>query len=116
MTGVIRLPAAGLAEQMDDVGATKPDAGQQNRGAGTDDELIAALDLAVLADDRGYFPPYDAVAVARTATLLRRPEVRQALEALGGQVSAAEMRTMNRAVDVDHRDAAEVVRQFLKSR
>ncbi|HEX5107825.1 MAG TPA: ABC transporter permease/substrate-binding protein [Vicinamibacterales bacterium] len=78
--------------------------------------MIAALDLAVLADDRGYFPPYDAVAVARTATLLRRPEVRQALEALGGQVSAAEMRTMNRAVDVDHRDAAEVVRQFLKSR
>jgi osmoprotectant transport system substrate-binding protein/osmoprotectant transport system permease protein len=77
--------------------------------------MIASLDLAVLADDRGYFPPYDAVPVARTATLLRRPEVRQAIDALGGRVSAAEMRSMNRAVDVDHRDAADVVRQFLKS-
>ena len=38
--------------------------------------LIDAYDLAMLQDDRHYFPPYDAVPVARGATLLRYPEVR----------------------------------------
>ena len=76
---------------------------------------IAALDLVVLRDDRGYFPPYDAVAVARTSTLLRRPEVLRALEQLAGRISADDMRAMNHAVDVEHRDVAVVVRQFLES-
>ena len=75
--------------------------------------MIPAFDLAVLEDDRHYFPPYDAVAVARTATLLRTPAVRQALESLSGKISAAEMQEMNHAVDVDHRDARDVARAFL---
>jgi osmoprotectant transport system permease protein len=75
--------------------------------------LIDALDLVMLEDDRSYFPPYDAIAVARTATLLRRPEVRRALEGLSGQVTVEVMRSMNRAVDVDRRDPADVVREFL---
>jgi len=76
--------------------------------------LIDALDLAMLRDDRGYFPPYDAIAVVRTATLLRRPEVRRALERLAGRVKVEDMRSMNRAVDVDRRNPADVVRDFLK--
>ena len=36
---------------------------------------IDAIDLAVLEDTRRYFPPYDAVPLVRTATLLRRTEV-----------------------------------------
>jgi osmoprotectant transport system permease protein len=78
--------------------------------------LITSLDLAMLADDREYFPPYDAVPVARTATLLRRPEVRRALELLANRVSADDMRAMNHAVDVERRDVAEVVRSFRASR
>ncbi len=35
------------------------------------DGLIAALDLAVLEDDRHYFPPYDAVPLVRQETLRR---------------------------------------------
>jgi len=76
--------------------------------------LIDALDLVMLKDDRGYFPPYDAIAVVRTATLLRRPEVRRALERLAGRVKVEDMRSMNRAVDVDRRNPADVVRDFLK--
>jgi glycine betaine/choline ABC-type transport system substrate-binding protein len=75
--------------------------------------LIDALDLVHLEDDRGYFPPYDAVPVARTAVLLRLPEVRMAVEALAGRITAQDMRAMNRAVDVDRRDASDVVREFL---
>ena len=76
--------------------------------------LIDSLDLVMLEDDRSYFPPYDAIAVVRTPTLLRRPEVRRALERLAGRVTVQEMRAMNRAVDVDRRNPADVVREFLK--
>ena len=75
--------------------------------------LIDALDLAVLADDRGYFPPYHAVPVVRSAVLLREPKVRRALERLAGRLPDAEMRRMNRAVDVEKQDAAVVVRRVL---
>ena len=78
--------------------------------------LIDALDLAVLADDRGYFPPYDAVPLVRSATLLRYPEIGRAVQSLAGRISEADMRAMNRAVDVDRRDVPQVVREFLARR
>jgi osmoprotectant transport system permease protein len=75
--------------------------------------LIDAYNLVVLEDDRHYFPPYDAAIVARSTTLLAHPELRSALARLSGRITAADMRRMNRAVDVDHRDAADVAREFL---
>jgi osmoprotectant transport system permease protein len=78
--------------------------------------LIGALDLVQLQDDRHYFPPYDAVPVARAATLLKYPQVRTALEHLAGRVSAADMRSLNYAADVEHRDVPQIVAEFLKAR
>jgi osmoprotectant transport system permease protein len=75
--------------------------------------LIDAYGLAMLADDRRYFPPYDAVPIARRATLLAHPEVAQALATLRGRVTVADMRRMNRLVDADHKEPAAVVRDFL---
>ena len=74
---------------------------------------IMSLDLTMLADDRGYFPPYDAIPVARTATLLRYPAARAALDGLAGRISAADMRALNHAVDVERQDVTAVVRRFL---
>ena len=76
--------------------------------------LIPALDLVQLEDSRHYFPPYDAAPVARAATLLKYPQVRTALERLAGRVSAADMRALNYAADVEHRDIPQIVRDFLK--
>jgi len=78
--------------------------------------LIGALDLVQLQDDRHYFPPYDAVPVARAATLLKYPQVRTALERLAGRVSAADMRSLNYAADVEHRDVPQIVAEFLKAK
>jgi glycine betaine/choline ABC-type transport system substrate-binding protein len=75
--------------------------------------LIKGLGLVQLEDNRHYFPPYDAAPVARAKTLLRYPQMRMALERLGGRVSAADMRAMNYAADVEHRDVGQVVREFL---
>ena len=80
------------------------------------DGLLAARDLVQLDDDRHYFPPYDAVPVARPDTLARYPEARAALLDLAGKINDEEMRKMNYAVDGEHHDAADVARDFLHSK
>jgi glycine betaine/choline ABC-type transport system substrate-binding protein len=75
--------------------------------------LIDALDLAVLADNRTYFPPYDAVPIVRTASLLREPALGRALARLAGRVTERDMRAMNAAVDLERRDTRVVVAEFL---
>jgi len=80
------------------------------------DGLIPALDLFVLEDDKHYFPPYEAVPVIREQTLAEHPEIRQALDALGGKISDAEMRELNFAVDGQKRDVKVVVKEFLRSK
>jgi len=77
------------------------------------DGLISALGFVVLGDDRHYFPPYDAVPIAREQVLGEHPEVRPALAALAGKVTEEDMRRMNYAVDGEHRDARRVVAEFL---
>ncbi len=80
----------------------------------TTDGLIPALDLFVLDDDRHYFPPYEAIPIIREETLTRHPEVTQALEQLAGKISDDDMRQLNYAVDGQHRDAKDVVSEFLR--
>lgn len=79
------------------------------------DGLLAARDLVILEDDRHYFPPYEAVSIAREQTLAAHPEVRAALEALAGKISDADMRRMNYEVVGEHRDIAQVASAFLHS-
>jgi len=76
------------------------------------DGPIQALDLAVLDDDKHYFPPYQAVPLVRNEALRRWPQIQLAFDALAGRITAADMRRMNQAVDSQHRDPAEVVREF----
>ncbi|HEX8073176.1 MAG TPA: glycine betaine ABC transporter substrate-binding protein [Pyrinomonadaceae bacterium] len=76
------------------------------------DGLISALDLTQLEDDRRYFPPYEAVYLARRDPLARTPALRAALERLGNTISTEEMRRLNYEVDGRHRAAADVVREW----
>jgi osmoprotectant transport system substrate-binding protein len=48
----------------------------------------------------------------RHAVLEKYPDIRTALQELGGKVSADEMRQMNAAVDADQKDVKDVVREF----
>jgi osmoprotectant transport system substrate-binding protein len=76
------------------------------------DGPIQPLHLTVLADDRHYFPPYDAVPLFREDAYSRWPQMRAAVSELAGKIDAEEMRAMNEAVDGQHRDPVEVVREF----
>lgn len=77
--------------------------------------LIEALGLVVLADDRAYFPVYDAVPIARASVLRSFPEVERALRALEGRLPAEQMRRLNAAVDRDGQPPAGLAHQFLLS-
>ena len=76
------------------------------------DGVIESLHMVALEDDRHFFPPYEAVPLVREATLESHPDVRAAIAALSGKISGDEMRHMNYEVDGEHRDAAEVAREF----
>ena len=80
------------------------------------DGPIRALGFVALADDKHYFPPYEAVPLVREDSLRRHPEIEIAMERLAGKVSADEMQRMNDAVDSQHRDVGEVVREFRKAK
>jgi osmoprotectant transport system permease protein len=78
------------------------------------DGLISRYGLAQLEDDLRYFPPYDAVPVARQAILKKYPELRVVLKQLGGTLTVDEMRKLNYAVDGEKRQPRDVAREFLQ--
>ncbi|MBK7405346.1 MAG: hypothetical protein IPJ41_12115 [Phycisphaerales bacterium] len=78
------------------------------------DGRIAEYDLKTLDDNLRFFPPYDAAPVFRADLLARHPEIRDALAPLAGAISDADMRAMNHAVDVDHREPAAVAADWIR--
>jgi osmoprotectant transport system substrate-binding protein len=80
--------------------------------ANSTDGPIQAFGLTALEDDKHYFPPYQAVPLVRAEALQRWPQIQLALNALSGKITADDMRAMNEAIDGQHRDPAEVVKEF----
>jgi osmoprotectant transport system permease protein len=77
------------------------------------DGFIARYDLVVLTDDRRFFPPYQAAALAG-ARLTRHPEAILALTELSGRLDEATMRALNRRIEVDGEPAAVVAADALR--
>jgi osmoprotectant transport system permease protein len=64
------------------------------------DGLLGRYPITVLADDKRFFPPYDAAALVRGALARRRPDAVAALGELGGRLDVARMRRLNERVEV----------------
>jgi osmoprotectant transport system substrate-binding protein len=79
------------------------------------DGVLSDERLMVLADDKKAFPPYNACFVVRERLLKDRPDIKGALTMLSGHITEETMRNLNRRVDVEHRPAAEVAREFLSN-
>ena len=76
--------------------------------------LIKGLDLVQLEDNRHYFPPYDAVPVARAddaAALSAGADARS--KGSPAESPPADMRAMNYAADALRENPADVARRFL---
>ena len=80
------------------------------------DGRISTLGLVVLEDDRRYFPPYEAVTLARAGALAEHPGLKAALDRLAGAIDTPAMQRLNHEVDGLHREARAVAREFLKSK
>jgi len=75
---------------------------------------IAALDLLQLADDRRYFPPYEAVFLARKDTLARVRELQEVHLKLAGAITTEDMRHLNYEVDANKRTPKDVAREWIR--
>lgn len=78
------------------------------------DGRIEAFALRTLADDRNFFPQYDAALLVREKTLHQYPQMRTLLGKLGGSLDEKRMRALNRRVDMDHLSPAQVAGEFLQ--
>lgn len=79
----------------------------------TTDAKIARYDLVVLADDRGFFPPYDAVLLHRIDALTRFPKLARVLDRLAGSIDAEKMQRLNARAELDRIGFADVAREHL---
>ena len=79
----------------------------------TTDGTVDARHLVLLADDRGFFPKYLGVLVARADFPTLYPRTWAALEKLGGRISDERMRGMNRAVETRELTFVQAARRFL---
>ena len=77
---------------------------------------IQTLGLVQLQDDRHYFPPYEAVYLARQDSLNRVTVLREILSKLAGAISTEEMRRLNYEIDGNKRDRKDVVKQWIAAK
>jgi osmoprotectant transport system permease protein len=80
------------------------------------DAKIERYKIAVLEDDRGYFPRYDALFLHRIDAPALHPRAWAAIRALEGRIDAPAMIRMNARAEIDKRDFASVAAEFLGTR
>jgi osmoprotectant transport system permease protein len=79
------------------------------------DGFIARYDLVILQDDRHFFPPYEAAALVGANFARDLPAGVAALTELSGLLTEAEMRRLNRRIEVDGVPVARVAAAELLS-
>lgn len=84
-------------------------------GNTTDGQLLSG-DFAVLADNKHYFPPYQAVIVVRSALAGLHADALEAIAELSGKISDHDMQQMNYEAVGEKKDISVVAREFLKSK
>lgn len=79
----------------------------------TTDGRIKAMDLDVLADDRHFFPNYNAAPELNAKTLARYPVIAELLDPVTRKLTTEVARELNAKVDVDGQGAHEVAKDWL---
>jgi len=80
----------------------------------TTEGRLLSYDLRVLEDDRGFFPPYEAAALVRGATLERHPEIGTVLGLLAGALDEERMRRLNFRLEEDKEPPSRVAGELLR--
>ncbi|CAM4087915.1 glycine betaine ABC transporter substrate-binding protein [Nocardia ninae] len=77
------------------------------------DGRIPALNLVLLQDDQAFFPKYNAALVMRKSFADAHPQVATVLEPISRRLTNEEITELNRQVDVEGREPAEVARDWM---
>jgi len=77
------------------------------------DAKIERLGLAVLTDDRGYFPRYEAVILYRRDVPRRFPQAWAALRVLEGRIGERDMIAMNAQAELEGKSFHKIAGEFL---
>ena len=80
------------------------------------DAKIGKYQLTVLADDKQYFPRYDAVLLHKIDAATRFPKAWAAIASLEGRIGENAMRRMNSAAELDNQSFDVVARNFLSGK
>ncbi|MFI8565131.1 glycine betaine ABC transporter substrate-binding protein [Rhodococcus sp. NPDC078407] len=79
----------------------------------TTDGRIKGLDLVVIDDDKSFFPRYNATVVMRTPIAEQYPEIAEVTAPISAALTNDEITELNRQVDIDGREPAEVARDWM---
>lgn len=79
------------------------------------DGRIPNLNLQIMEDDRGFFLPYNGSVVVREEVLDRYPEIRELMGTVSSKLNDDVVRDLNRRVDIDGEDPADVAYDWLIS-
>ncbi len=79
------------------------------------DGFIARYDLVVLADDRRFFPPYEAAALVSPRMQAEMPAAISALTELSGRLDVGSMRKLNARLEVGGEPVEQVARSELST-
>jgi osmoprotectant transport system substrate-binding protein len=82
----------------------------------TTDGRIAGLNLRVLADDKKFFPQYNAAVTTRKAYLAQHPAIAKVVEPVAAALDNQQMVELCKEVDVDGRDPGAVARDWMVSK
>jgi osmoprotectant transport system permease protein len=80
------------------------------------DAKIARYGLTILADDRKFFPSYEAVFLYRAGAARRAPRAIEAIRALSGTIDGASIGRLNAEAEIDGRTFASIAHEFLRTR
>ncbi|WP_338891539.1 glycine betaine ABC transporter substrate-binding protein [Rhodococcus sovatensis] len=81
----------------------------------TTDGRIIALDLVLLEDDRAFFPKYNPALIMKKEFADAHPEVAEVMAPISARLTDEVMTELNRQVDVEGREPAEVARDWMVS-
>ncbi|UHA72118.1 glycine betaine ABC transporter substrate-binding protein [Paenibacillus sp. 481] len=78
------------------------------------DSRLKAYNLKTLADDKKFFPPYDASPVMRKEVLDSHPQLAEIIGLLVGRLDVETMINLNYEVDIEKKSEREVALNYLK--
>lgn len=78
------------------------------------DGFLARAEVVVLADDQGFFPPYEAAPLVSRRLQAERPGAVAALTELAGLLDEDRMRELNRRIEVEGRSIPAVATEALR--